>query len=75
MTARERQEIAHMIARAVVEMQDRMLPLAQAAERFGFSKSKLYQNWKTMGGVKFKGKLFFSESTLNALIRDAVREN
>lgn len=75
MTAKERQEIARMIALAVVEMQDRMLPLAQAAERFGFSKSQLYQNWKTMGGVKFKGKLFFSENTLNMLIQDAAHEN
>lgn len=75
MTAKERQEIAHMIARAVVEMQDRMLPLAQAAERFGFSKPLLYQNWKTMGGVKFKGKIFFSENTLNIMIQDAAREN
>lgn len=75
MTAKERQELARMVALEVVQLQDRMLSLAQAAERFGFSKSKLYQNWKTMGGVKFKGKIFFSENTLNTLIRDAAYEN
>lgn len=75
MTAKEKQELARMVALEVVQMQDRMLPLAQAAERFGFSKPMLYQNWKTMGGVKFRGKLFFSENTLNMLIQDAAYEN
>lgn len=75
MTAKEKQELARMVALEVVQMQDRMLPLAQAAERFGFSKPMLYQNWKTMGGVKFRGKIFFSENTLNMLIQDAAYEN
>lgn len=75
MTAKDKQELARMVALEVVQMQDRMLPLAQAAERFGFSKPMLYQNWKTMGGVKFRGKIFFSENTLNMLIQDAAYKN
>ena len=62
--------LAEKIARKIIDANDEMWPLEKLAEEKGFSKSFIYKNAETLGGVKAGGKWFFSRQNVESLIRN-----
>jgi hypothetical protein len=61
--------IAQKVAEKLAEAQDEMWSLERLHKEKGFSKSYIYHNADTLGGVKAGGKWFFSKRNIETLIR------
>lgn len=61
--------IAQKVAEKLAEVQDEMWSLERLHKEKGFSKSYIYHNTDTLGGVKAGGKWFFSKRNIETLIR------
>jgi len=69
MTRKEKEELARMIATYMKESMDEMWPLERVCENTGLSKSYIYHNAITLGGVKRCGKWFFSRNGIQTFLR------
>lgn len=77
MTAREKKEIATLVADIVCERMrsetDKMMPIDELCSTYGWSHSYVYKNVALLGGVKAGGRLFFSRKNIETFIRTQTR--
>lgn len=76
MTPRELKKLKEIVAEAVrealMEHMPDLIPLKEAARRYGVSESFLYHNADRLGRVKLSNKVFFSMRNLEMAIRTGL---